>query len=175
MTLETILPFLEGMLAGRNKVWESGLVFCGTGSWSFAGELPVLAFVPSDEWGLCSRSWRIPLGGPREGLQHQSLPSVVGAAVWGEFAVAGVANSRCVCMPTGCFAELYFSPVVGLSLMVDLNLAYLLKGERSYKLPLSWFLFWLVGFFGFLLMIQNVRLDQYFSCRVCFFFFFYFS
>lgn len=33
-------------------------------------------------------------------------------------------------MPTGCFAELYFSPVVGLSLMVDLNLAYLLKGER---------------------------------------------
>lgn len=78
---------------------------------------------------------------------------MVGAAVWGEFAVA--ANSRCVCMPTGCFAELYFSPVVGLSLMVDLNLAYLLKGERSYKLPLSWFLFWLVGFFGFFLMIQN--------------------
>lgn len=69
--------------------------------------------------------------GPGEGLQHQSLPSVVGAAVWGEFAVAGVANSPCVCMPTGCFAELYFSPVVGLSLMVDLNLAYLLKGERS--------------------------------------------
>lgn len=67
---------------------------------------------------------------PRESLQHQSLPSVVGAAAWGEFAVAGVANSRCVCMPTGCFAELYFSPVVGLSLMVDLNLAYLLKGER---------------------------------------------
>lgn len=31
---------------------------------------------------------------------------------------------------TGCFAELYFSPVVGLGPMVDLNLAYLLKGER---------------------------------------------
>lgn len=70
-----------------------------------------------------------------------------GAAAWGEFAVAAVANSRCVCMPTGCFAELYFSPVVGLSLMVDLNLAYLLKGERSNTIPLSWFLFWLVGFF----------------------------
>lgn len=27
MTLETILPFLEGILAGRKKVWESGLVF----------------------------------------------------------------------------------------------------------------------------------------------------
>lgn len=94
---------------------------------------------------------------------------LVGAAAWGEFAVAGIANSRCVCMPTGCFAELYFSPVVGLSLMVDLNLACLLKGERLYKLPLSWFLFWFVGFFGFLLMIQNVCLDQCFSCGILLF------
>lgn len=31
---------------------------------------------------------------------------------------------------TGCFAELSFSPVVGLGPMVDLNLAYLLKGEH---------------------------------------------
>lgn len=53
-------------------------------------------------------------------------------------------------MPTACFAELYFSPVVGLSLMVDLNLAYLLKGERANTstTQLAFVLFWLVGFFG---------------------------
>lgn len=54
MTLEIVLPFLEGIRAGR-KVWESGLVFCGTGSWSFAGELPVLALVPPMS-GVCSES-----------------------------------------------------------------------------------------------------------------------
>lgn len=98
---------------------------------------------------------------------------MVGAAAWGEFAVAGVANSPCVCMPTGCFAELYFSPVVGLSLMVDLNLAYLLKGERS-NTSTTQLVFVLVGgvFCGVLwffpLMIQNLCLDWYFSCRVGF-------
>lgn len=32
MTLETVLPFLEGILAGRKEVCESALVFCGAGS-----------------------------------------------------------------------------------------------------------------------------------------------
>lgn len=52
MTLETVLPFLEGIVAGRREVWESGLVLCGSGSWSFAGELPVLALVLPGQWGL---------------------------------------------------------------------------------------------------------------------------
>lgn len=45
---------------------------------------------------------------------------------------------------TGCFAELYFSPVVGLGPTVDLNLAYLLKGERINTSSTQYFFF----FFG---------------------------
>lgn len=52
---------------------------------------------------------------------------------------------------TGCFAELYFSPVVGLGPMVDLNLAYLLKGERintsSTQFCGLWWGFFFVVFF----------------------------
>lgn len=50
---------------------------------------------------------------------------------------------------TGCFAELYFSPVVGLGPMVDLNLAYLLKGERiNTTSTQSFFLVMIPNLFG---------------------------
>lgn len=72
---------------------------------------------------------------------------------------------------TGCFAELYFSPVVGLGPMVDLNLAYLLKGEHIHTSNTQQVVFWgLVVFFSS---------DQYCNCMWMrgvghsFFFFFF--
>lgn len=129
MTLETIPSFVEGILAGGGG--KSGSLvqnlFCESGSWSFARSFSYCCLLISRVSGVRAKgfSWSV---------RRESFSTSIFLCGWCCYGVwiccCWFSQLSLYVHATGCFAELYFSPVVGLGPMVDLNLAYLLKGER---------------------------------------------